>query len=222
MKCQKCDNEATVHEVMIKGGKQVEKHLCEICAKAEGFAVQSKGQVATLLTQFLATQVTPTAQGEGVRSACRSCGTTYAQFRATGDLGCPDCYAAFDAQLGPLLERAHEGGGRHVGKVPKRLAHLQRAAMTEASELAPKTPPAPSTGAPSGPVKATRTVVDPHVQLASLRAQLQGAVAGERYEDAARLRDQLKTLESGANEAQGEAGIAGQVQGPNRPGEQPT
>ncbi|MEM9083749.1 MAG: UvrB/UvrC motif-containing protein [Planctomycetota bacterium] len=45
---------------------------------------------------------------------------TFAQFRETGLLGCPACYRAFEKHLSPLLERAHDGGINHIGKVPAR------------------------------------------------------------------------------------------------------
>ena len=38
---------------------------------------------------------------------CSACGQTYAEFQKSGLLGCPVCYDAFAAQLGPLLKRLH-------------------------------------------------------------------------------------------------------------------
>ena len=35
-------------------------------------------------------------------------------------LGCEHDYAAFDKEMTPLLQRAHEGAAHHVGKVPTR------------------------------------------------------------------------------------------------------
>ena len=58
-----------------------------------------------------------TAESEQV---CDSCGLSFAQFREKSLLGCPQCYEAFESSLAPLLERAHEGGTHHVGKVPHR------------------------------------------------------------------------------------------------------
>ena len=67
------------------------------------------------------------AGGEGNRVAepesaveCPVCGITFAKFRETGRLGCPNDYEVFRAELKPLLENIH-GNLRHVGKVPKRL-----------------------------------------------------------------------------------------------------
>lgn len=118
MKCDRCDNEATVHEVTLHKGKKVEKHLCEQCARGDGISVQQPAPIHQLLQKF----VVPTAGAAQPRQVCPTCGTAYADFRQHGMLGCPDCYREFEDQLGPLVERAHEGATHHIGKAPKRAA----------------------------------------------------------------------------------------------------
>lgn len=119
MKCDLCENQATVHLIEIQGGKKVEKHLCETHAVQEGVAikVQNPAPINELLEKF----VLKHSGAEGAAQAkqvCRACGLSYEEFRKSGLLGCPDCYAAFEVALSPLLERAHEGSARHLGKVP--------------------------------------------------------------------------------------------------------
>ncbi|MBX3358425.1 MAG: UvrB/UvrC motif-containing protein [Phycisphaeraceae bacterium] len=194
MKCDKCASEATVHEVRIQGGKKVERHLCEKCAREEGFAVQSHVTVPELLGQLIAEQAAaakseigvPTAPIDPTKIQCPTCGTTYGQFRHSGLLGCAVCYEAFEAPLSPLLQRAQEGGTHHTGKVPKRLGG-QRAA-----------PPAPAKApaAASGLEERLR-------RLETLKKQLNAAVAAEQYEQAASLRDQIRRIESPAQESKG-------------------
>jgi protein arginine kinase activator len=120
MKCDRCNNPATVHLIEIKGGQKVERHLCEQHAVEENVAVKvSHAPLNELLEKFVlkhAAGMTETAPAQ----SCEQCGTTYEEFRKTGLLGCPDCYDAFAPALTPLLERAHEGASRHVGKVPSR------------------------------------------------------------------------------------------------------
>ena len=191
MKCDRCDNEATVHEVRIKGGKRHETHLCEQCAREQGVAIQAPAPITQLLTQFITSQASGEQAGEADASgkaapitACPTCGTTYAQFRTSGLLGCSTCYQAFEGQLGPLLARAHEGGTHHSGKTPR--------SGTTGTLPAPKPkagalPPAASERAPE-PTAADR--------IAEMRAQLDKAVRQEQYELAAKLRDELAKLES--------------------------
>ena len=121
MKCEApgCQNEATVHEVVIKAGQKVERHLCEQHAQTEGVVAASHAPINELLTKFVMSQA-GAQQPPEAPPACPTCGTTWANFREKGLLGCPDCYETFEEQLTPLLSRAHEGGVHHTGKHPSR------------------------------------------------------------------------------------------------------
>jgi protein arginine kinase activator len=196
VKCDRCESEATVHEVTIKAGKRHERHLCESCAKADGLPGQTHAPITQLLTQYITSQVQASGIGSakgaaggapppGTPSACPGCGHSHGQFRQTGLLGCPACYTAFEGQLSPLLARAHDGGTHHTGKAPMRLrgpqAQAVPAAHTAARGVAVKMgqPPAP----------------DPAAVIAGLRKQLAEAIAAEKYELAAAFRDKLRRLE---------------------------
>lgn len=125
MKCDTsgCEREATVHEVTIKGGKKVEKHLCELCAREHGISVQTHAPISELLTKFVMSQAGGGQEQQGEKSratACPACGCTWARFRQHGLLGCDRCYEVFEEGLSPLIERAHQGATHHVGKAPRR------------------------------------------------------------------------------------------------------
>ncbi|WP_428389107.1 UvrB/UvrC motif-containing protein [Mucisphaera sp.] len=119
-KCDKCDRPATHHAVEVNQGQKVEKHLCDLHAAEEGLLAKPVGTpINDLLTSFVKLQ----AEGEDGGTdevRCNGCGMTFAQFREKHLLGCPQCYTDFEHQLSPLLERAHEGGTHHIGKVPRR------------------------------------------------------------------------------------------------------
>lgn len=194
MKCQQCSvNEATVHEVRIKDGKRHEKHLCESCAKAEGVAPgeQAHVSVTDLLTQYITAQTqaasdaaagvaVPVAPTRG-STVCAGCQTTYNQFRQSGLLGCPECYATFEAQLGPLLARAHEGGTHHTGKTPTQGARTATAVAPTSATTTTSTAPAPLPLAQ---------------RVLNLKKLLAEALAVEDYKKAAKLRDELAALET--------------------------
>jgi len=122
-KCDKCDAEATVHEVVIKNGAKVTKHLCETHAKEEGIAVHSHAPINELITKFVMSH-TGKEQAPSETECCEECGMTWSEFRQSGLLGCGRCYRTFEEQLGPLIERAHDGGTHHSGKAPKRAEGL--------------------------------------------------------------------------------------------------
>ena len=120
-KCDKCDRPATHHSVEIIKGQKVPKHLCDTHAAEEGMAVVKAAHtpINELLTNFV--KLHSGQGGETVEQLeCEECGMTFARFREHSLLGCANCYKTFERQLNPLLERAHEGGTHHIGKVPRR------------------------------------------------------------------------------------------------------
>lgn len=177
MKCDRCENEATVHETTRKNGVTVEKHLCEKCASENGLASAGENPVHELLQQFAvahAALMSQSPQAPSRQTACPACGLSFAEFKQGGMVGCAMCYKAFEAQLEPLLDRAHEGATRHSGKQPTRLGALSKAGKA--------------------PAIATESSEDRAKAAATLRKQLDEAVKAEQYERAAKLRDELRNL----------------------------
>lgn len=182
----------------IEAGKRREKHFCEQCAKAEGVATpQMPAPLTTLLSNFMLQQgdaaapasQQPPAQSAAMTTPCVECGTTYAQFRQNGLLGCATCYSQFENQLVPLLARAHEGGTSHKGKAPRRLTGAPAATTPVAKPKAQ-------------PVRAAAPAIDPQAvakllvqRISMLKKRLADAIAEEEYETAAKLRDELARLE---------------------------
>jgi protein arginine kinase activator len=120
MKCDKCDNPAVVHEVMVRNGVKREIHLCAKHAQDAGIELPGNPPINQVLTQFV---LSKSAKASGAKTAtrtCTSCGMSLADFRQHGVLGCPECYVAFGDQLSPLIERAQNGGTHHCGRTPRR------------------------------------------------------------------------------------------------------
>lgn len=117
MLCQRCKkHSATVHLTEIVKSEKRERHLCEKCAAEEGVTMQQHVPLNELLTSFLVAQA---GAQELASLACPECGMTFVEYRNRGLLGCPNDYEVFEKALTPLIERAHEGGTHHVGKVPR-------------------------------------------------------------------------------------------------------
>jgi protein arginine kinase activator len=66
------------------------------------------------LGDFLQAVQQQAAQLPGDAARCSYCGTSLRDFRASGRLGCAQCYGAFEQSLRELLRRVH-GGTRHEG-----------------------------------------------------------------------------------------------------------
>jgi protein arginine kinase activator len=189
MKCDNCNKTATVHLTEIRNGKKVEKHLCEQCAaQSEGFPVKSHTPINELLTNFVLAH-SGLQQKETGSSTCEQCGITWAEFRQSGLLGCQRDYDVFDRDLTPLLQRAHEGGTHHVGKVPTRQGAPAAVDAPGTGALAAAGTGEPTTVAPAAPARKK-------VDLGKLRKELNRAVEVEDYERAAKLRDQIREAEA--------------------------
>ncbi len=123
-KCDKCSRPATHHSVEIVKGEKIEKHLCDAHAAEEGLSLQAvHTPINELLTNFVKLHAGVESDDDTKTAGdlvCDQCGITFSDFRESSLLGCPHCYTTFEAPLGPLLERAHEGGTHHIGKVPRR------------------------------------------------------------------------------------------------------
>ncbi|MFG0330527.1 MAG: UvrB/UvrC motif-containing protein [Phycisphaerales bacterium] len=117
MKCDQCGQEATVHDFKLVSGQCISQvHLCEECANKLGLVASPFKSLGDLIQESVKTKAgsaRPTRAG-----VCPECGVTWRDFRDKGLMGCPACYDAFDEQIGPLIERAHERGTHHVGKCP--------------------------------------------------------------------------------------------------------
>jgi protein arginine kinase activator len=131
MKCQSCDNSATVHLTDIVNGKKKELHLCKACAEKQQFLSQKELNLPVILQTLIGPQL-DALTGELSRLTCPVCGIKYMEFRAEGRLGCPHDYTVFRTGLQPLLLRIHRAE-RHVGKSPARLPAQQ--AMQSEIEL---------------------------------------------------------------------------------------
>jgi len=105
---------------------------------------------------------------------CSCCGMSFRAFRAKGRLGCAKDYDLFHDELIRLLERIH-GSARYVGRAPK--------------------------GA-QDPEVLTR--LERRQTLLQLKRELREVVESEDYERAARLRDEIQSLEQGLS-AKGES-----------------
>lgn len=126
MRCDICGNEATHHETTVRNGQTQVRNLCDVCARKHGVAgparpgeaVPSIKALHKAMAKAVINAASAAAADQAVVAAlaCPACGLRFTQFRDTGRLGCGACYAAFEKQLAPVIERAHEGATHHVGR----------------------------------------------------------------------------------------------------------
>ncbi|MCK4547942.1 MAG: UvrB/UvrC motif-containing protein [Candidatus Eisenbacteria sp.] len=120
MLCEKCGKRtATVFYTDIEEGKVTQLHLCKECAEAIGVTHSSSSGANLAVSNLLAGMLDGGASLDDAESdsTCSICGLAYADFKAGGRLGCPNCYDCFSAGLRHLLRRIH-GSNLHEGKAP--------------------------------------------------------------------------------------------------------
>ena len=190
-KCTSCNHPIGSYRIVeIEAAKAVREYfLCDNCSKfskpSTEASTANKALSAEMIKNLLGdTQSTDSEADEagtvaGIGEAsCPGCGLTASEFRLRVRLGCPRCYEVFRTALLPLLENIH-GATQHLGRRPAVDSGPGGKAGDDASMTA-----------------------QPPSQSEQLHAELTRAVAEERYEDAARLRDQLDRLdERAADEA---------------------
>ncbi len=112
VKCDQCDKEATVHEVTVRQGAKVEKHLCEACAAKLGIGSPQAAPIEELLGKVLlapGAAITSSGMGGGVAGFA---GTSQAAPHVAGALAL--MLQAKPAASADELENALKGSGRPI------------------------------------------------------------------------------------------------------------
>jgi protein arginine kinase activator len=183
MKCDVCENEASVFLTQIINGQMTTVNLCESCSKAKGVTEETGfGLAEAFLTPSLRSV-------DSMEVVCNACGFTASQLKKIGRMGCPECYHSFREGLDGLLRNMHKGT-RHVGKRPASVGG-------NAPQLLPRQPTSVVRGETSTPPPPPLPVPVPAQpsDVSKLRADLDLAVKEERYEDAAKLKAEIERLQ---------------------------
>ena len=182
MLCQNCGkNQVNFRYTQVINGVKKEIALCDKCARElglEGLDFSMPINFSSFLGDFL----NEYAEGAFLPSfsntktlECNKCGTTFDDFVNSGELGCAMCYDIFADRISPVLKNLH-GSNKHSGRkyrevVEKDTKINQKVNKTEKSKE-------------ESPIE-------------KLQKDLQKAIKEERYEDAAKIRDDIKKLEKG-------------------------
>ena len=133
------------------------------------------GMSSSLFDFFMPSQFRVRAEREQKKCGC---GTTFYNISKTGKVGCPDCYETFKNELAAVLKKIN-GSKQHTGRCPQRFKNGQTA---------------------ENKLSQTETQEDIETKL---RKQLEEAIKCENFEEAAKIRDQIKALkEEQSNEQQ--------------------
>jgi protein arginine kinase activator len=117
MKCQFCEQEASVTYTKIVGDKSQKTHLCTECADEKGITNLDNFNLSDILMSD--DQIRPAEESVTANlSECSECGFTLDNLRKIGRLGCSSCYDVFGREVKSMIGNMHKGT-EHKGKVPE-------------------------------------------------------------------------------------------------------
>lgn len=176
MLCQNCNkNEANVKYTQIVNGVKKEMLLCEKCSKELGIdnmklslPISFSNFFGDFLNEYDNSFMPMMSMPKETR--CNKCGMTYNEFMQLGKFGCDNCYEVFSTRIDPILKRL-QGSNRYNGKkaeVNEKNNNINKIEKKEKSK---------------------------QEQIEDLKKELKKMVNEENYEEAAKIRDEIKKLE---------------------------
>ncbi len=186
MLCDNCGKrEANVRYSENINGKVRELNLCEECSQKLGIGhmdfsmpMDFSNFFGDFMEEFAKPEWMPLLN-EVKTLTCDNCGYTFDDIVNTGKLGCGNCYDVFEAKLDPIIKKI-QGANRHVGRIGKIIDNNIDKKVNKNEETVKE-----------NTVKTNKA----ENNLEELQRSLKEAIKEERYEDAAKLRDEIKKLE---------------------------
>ena len=175
MMCQNCgEHEANFKYTEIINNVKKELNLCEECAQKLGvdkidfnIPINFSSFFGDFLNDYESASIIPMLT-KANELKCDMCNMTYDEFMNTGKFGCSHCYDVFSNRIDPVLKRLH-GETTYLGRKAK-----------------------------TNKQNTIKTVEKPkeNTEIEKLKEKLKEAIKVENYEEAAKLRDEIKKLEN--------------------------
>jgi protein arginine kinase activator len=178
MLCENCgENEANVKYTQIINGVKKQMVLCDKCSKELGISNMDFNMpinLSSFLGEFFGdNEVSLPGFVKDNTLKCEECGMTYDEFIKAGKFGCANCYDTFSSRINPILKNL-QGETTHIGrktKVTKNTLDKEEIIKSEKEDKQKS-------------------------ELDILKEDLKKAIKEERYEDAAKIRDEIKKIEN--------------------------
>lgn len=182
MLCDNCGKrEANVRYSENINGKVRDLNLCEECSKKLGITgmdfnmpIDFSSFFGEFMEDFTAPEFMPLFN-EIKSLKCNKCGYNFEDIVNTGKLGCGQCYDVFEEKLDPIIRKI-QGANQHVGRIGKIIDNKIEKNMNSKSNFNEKEQSKKS-------------------EIEKLQIKLKQAIKEEKYEEAAKIRDEIKALE---------------------------
>lgn len=198
MLCDICNKKkAKIYYTEIINGEKREQHICEDCAAEYSNFIGKGGaggvSIGNILSGILGSYAKGKSEKKDGDRVCSQCGMTEKELLSKGKFGCMHCYDTFGSVIGNNL-RVIQGADMHFGKRPaKQVIHKINEEKSGGAKAKPATDKkevsekkSSRSAAAAGRKKLTK--------LEELQLMLQKAIAIEEYEEAAKLRDEIKAI----------------------------
>ena len=177
MKCDNCGkNNANVRYLRNINGVKQEMNLCEECSKKLGITdsfnmpIDFSSFWGGFFEDFENSDLMQLMEPNHPIK-CKGCNLSFEDIINTGKFGCPECYNTFETQIDSLLNKLH-GSNRHIGR-------LGKANKVKVED--------------DGVPKEENTNLS---KIEELKKSLKQLIKEEKYEEAAKVRDEIKKLET--------------------------
>ena len=195
MKCDNCGKrEANVRYSENINGKTKELNLCEECSQKLGITNMDFNMpidFSSFFGEFMEDFATPEFMpvfNEVRHLKCNNCGYTFEDIANTGKLGCENCYDVFEEKLDPIIRKI-QGANHHVRRIGKMIDKKIDNKIDKKLNESQETKTDFSNKKESNKEDENKTKIE------KLQIELKQAIKEERYEDAAKIRDEIKKLE---------------------------
>ena len=189
-----CDNcrkrQANVRYSENINGRKKELNLCEECSKKLGITNMDFSMpidFSSFFGEFMENFSTPEfipLFNEIKALKCNNCGYTFEDIANTGKLGCGNCYEVFEERLDPIIKKI-QGANCHVGRVGKIIDNKIDQKVSNRTSNKEKKDNESEENKKENQLKKLQE---------ELQEELKQAIKEERYEDAAKIRDEIKKM----------------------------
>ena len=203
MLCDNCGkNKANVKYLRNINGVKKEMNLCEECSQKLGITtdlsfdmpIDFSSFLGGFLEDFTNSDFLSLLDGEE-ELRCKGCNSTFEEIANNGKFGCPECYETFENEIDSILNKI-QGSNKHIG----RLGKLDKAKVDKIEDDEKNSN---NTKTSDSKIKNAKTEnlsnnnEDKNMEkLEELKQTLKDLVKEEKYEEAAKIRDEIKKLEN--------------------------
>lgn len=188
MLCQNCGkNEANVKYTQIINGVKKQMSLCSNCAEELGLEdigfdmpIDFSSFLGDMFEDEHASFIPDLINFKSL--TCDKCNMTYDDFTEVGKFGCEHCYEAFENKIESLI-KSIQGSNRHVGRLGRKA--IESSINKKESNIETE----------KRSVEEVSKNNDIESKIEMLQKKLKEEIKEERYEDAAKTRDEIKKLQ---------------------------